>query len=481
MGLFIDLPGPGAFESCQGNFLAHRERRNLWEFYERPGVREALLAAGAPAAGARLFKEQRETADSDLLPDGIGAAEILKCEYGPSGSDTDSLLQVFYFWYGKVPASRVELLKRLKWAGPWKSASPRRNKYLRMPEISCKTCPPGALNALALSMNQTDSEEFLAIEWQRKRLKRQRAVEVQRSIAEDAQRDRAEDIEYNRQVNAGAQKLVDAWRVELNACRKKYPRDRARRRECENANQKRYRYALADLKRQTETSPSMRRSSNTIKGIGAAQGEFDACEGTSDITTRATTANLAKRAYPGSVSKLMKRYDFEYERRFVSTIDRTEKWREFRRCSEEMIAEHEGSLHRRYRDIREDIVTGNFLAGRTTTIEKNVLTHDQITDYLTIKTAYEAIEKISPFMFHGDLGARMRLAPNDPDTYDHEENLPCPGLMLYIDEKRAPRLEELHNIRVANIKQIEYIKGRDAVGIYGDDHHQGAILVTTMR
>ena len=97
MGLFIEFPGAEAFVNCTDNYLAHRERRNLWEFYQIPGVLDALAASGARAAGAPLFEEERQVAESDLLPGNVEGLEFLHCVYGPIGSEQDAVLQEFNF------------------------------------------------------------------------------------------------------------------------------------------------------------------------------------------------------------------------------------------------------------------------------------------------------------------------------------------------------------------------------------------------
>ena len=182
---------------------------------------------------------------------------------------------------------------------------------------------------------------------------------------------------------------------------------------------------------------------------------------------------MVTRVYPDSVPKLMERYDIRYEERFIVPTN-------VESCTDRRMAELKNGIERDFRYIREDIVIVNSQGGRVTRESADVLTHDEIADWLAITTAYEAIEKMQPTFFYGDLGARMRMNPNDRRIYECMSNPPCPGIVLYVDGERAPRLEELHGIQAAEIQKIEYVKGADATGIYGEDHHQGAILVTTV-
>lgn len=62
---------PQAVESCENNYVEHRRRRDLHEYYEQPGKKESLLNPDSPAVGASLFREELQ---------GQGT---LRCVYGP--------------------------------------------------------------------------------------------------------------------------------------------------------------------------------------------------------------------------------------------------------------------------------------------------------------------------------------------------------------------------------------------------------------
>ena len=51
---------------------------------------------------------------------------------------------------------------------------------------------------------------------------------------------------------------------------------------------------------------------------------------------------------------------------------------------------------------------------------------------------------------------------------------------MYIDEIKQEKLDELKNIRPADIAEIHYLTGNLAVGRYGAGHEQGAIMVKTV-
>jgi len=55
------------------------------------------------------------------------------------------------------------------------------------------------------------------------------------------------------------------------------------------------------------------------------------------------------------------------------------------------------------------------------------------------------------------------------------------GPVLYIDEVKQESVDELQNIRVAEIAEIRYMSGNDASGRYGAGHESGAILLKTNR
>jgi hypothetical protein len=55
------------------------------------------------------------------------------------------------------------------------------------------------------------------------------------------------------------------------------------------------------------------------------------------------------------------------------------------------------------------------------------------------------------------------------------------SVVLYIDDVKQDRVEELRNIRIEEIAEIEYLNGTMASGRYGAGHEAGAILLKTTR
>lgn len=53
--------------------------------------------------------------------------------------------------------------------------------------------------------------------------------------------------------------------------------------------------------------------------------------------------------------------------------------------------------------------------------------------------------------------------------------------VLYIDEVKQLNLEEMRNIRAAEVFEIRYLTGNQAAGRYGAGHEAGAILLKTNR
>ncbi len=75
--------------------------------------------------------------------------------------------------------------------------------------------------------------------------------------------------------------------------------------------------------------------------------------------------------------------------------------------------------------------------------------------------AYQAVSRLRP----GWLRARGATA----------------GPVLYIDGARQPGLEDLRNLRVADLEQLDYMSASDATTRFGTGHVGGAILTTSRR
>ncbi len=55
------------------------------------------------------------------------------------------------------------------------------------------------------------------------------------------------------------------------------------------------------------------------------------------------------------------------------------------------------------------------------------------------------------------------------------------GPVAYVDDVKQESVEDLKNIRVAEVAEIRYMSGNDASGRYGAGHESGAILLKTNR
>ena len=55
------------------------------------------------------------------------------------------------------------------------------------------------------------------------------------------------------------------------------------------------------------------------------------------------------------------------------------------------------------------------------------------------------------------------------------------GAVLYIDDVKQDDIDQLRNIRVAEIAEIKYMSGNEATSRYGANHDGGAILLKTNR
>jgi hypothetical protein len=53
--------------------------------------------------------------------------------------------------------------------------------------------------------------------------------------------------------------------------------------------------------------------------------------------------------------------------------------------------------------------------------------------------------------------------------------------VLYVDEVKQPALEDMKNIRAADVFEIRYLTGNQASGRYGAGHEGGAILLKTKK
>ena len=77
--------------------------------------------------------------------------------------------------------------------------------------------------------------------------------------------------------------------------------------------------------------------------------------------------------------------------------------------------------------------------------------------------------------------AASQTANSDRDRMMADEANKKSGPVAYIDDVKQESVEDLKNIRIAEIAEIRYMSGNDASGRYGAGHESGAILLKTNR
>ena len=104
--------------------------------------------------------------------------------------------------------------------------------------------------------------------------------------------------------------------------------------------------------------------------------------------------------------------------------------------------------------------------------DRYFITAEEIAEKPDITNSYEAIQRLRPRWLRVVRSRRNAGVPGSE---------PAGGAILYVNEIRQPELDDLRNIRVDEVWEIQYLVGSKAKVLYGADHEQGAIMVTTMR
>lgn len=81
----------------------------------------------------------------------------------------------------------------------------------------------------------------------------------------------------------------------------------------------------------------------------------------------------------------------------------------------------------------------------------------------------------------GSIDAASQTANADRDRMMADEANKKSGPVAYVDDVKQESVEDLKNIRVAEVAEIRYMNGTDASGRYGAGHESGAILLKTNR
>lgn len=140
--------------------------------------------------------------------------------------------------------------------------------------------------------------------------------------------------------------------------------------------------------------------------------------------------------------------------------------------------------------------------------DRYLLTVEEIQSRQDITNAYEAVQRLRSQWLktarsRGSLGGTGssaqatqsggRPAPERPGAEGGGASSPGDPMarvgpnrgkvspVLYIDEVKQDDIEELRNIRIAEIAEIRYMNGTSATGRYGEGHEAGAILLKTNR
>ncbi len=81
----------------------------------------------------------------------------------------------------------------------------------------------------------------------------------------------------------------------------------------------------------------------------------------------------------------------------------------------------------------------------------------------------------------GDIDAASQTANSTRDRMLSDEANKKSGPVVYVDDVKQAEVDDLKNIRMAEIAEIRYLNGNDASGRYGAGHESGAILLKTNR
>ncbi len=103
--------------------------------------------------------------------------------------------------------------------------------------------------------------------------------------------------------------------------------------------------------------------------------------------------------------------------------------------------------------------------------DRYVITAEEIAEKPEITNGYEAVQRLRPVFLRVVRSKRNEGVPGAVEGA---------SAILYIDELRQPDLQDLRNIRAEEIWEIRYLQPSKAKVLYGADHEQGAIMVTTM-
>lgn len=104
--------------------------------------------------------------------------------------------------------------------------------------------------------------------------------------------------------------------------------------------------------------------------------------------------------------------------------------------------------------------------------DRYIITAEEIAERSDITNGYEAVQRLRPTFLRVGRAKRNAGVPGSVEEA---------SAVLYVDEMRQSNLEDLRNIRAADIREIKYLQPSEALVLYGQDHYQGAILVTTIH
>ena len=81
----------------------------------------------------------------------------------------------------------------------------------------------------------------------------------------------------------------------------------------------------------------------------------------------------------------------------------------------------------------------------------------------------------------GEIDEASKTANANRDQMLADEANKTGGPVAYVDDVKQQSVDDLKNIRIAEVAEIRYLSGNDASGRYGAGHESGAILLKTNR
>lgn len=109
--------------------------------------------------------------------------------------------------------------------------------------------------------------------------------------------------------------------------------------------------------------------------------------------------------------------------------------------------------------------------------DPNKITAEEIATKPDLRNGWEVIQSMRPKFLRPN-----RASGGAGNIEEGPMGMGARGMpALYVDDAPTPELDELKNIRTAEIVEIRYMTGRDGLARYGNGHQNGVIFVVTNR